>query len=380
MRKKFIFWLCLPAFVGILLIAAFGCTKKGSTPENPIAQVPEVITTDVSKINIFTAESGGNCSDGGAPVTAKGVCWSTSHNPTTDSPKTNDSSGAGSYKSNISGLTPNTTYYLRAYATNRLGTGYGSEVNFTTASISTILSTDSVTAITSKTAQSGGKVSGDGGCQITAKGVCWNTSPNPTIQNYKTVDSSGTGSYISNLTGLTANTSYYVRAYITNSVGTFYGNEVGFTSGQFYIGQNYEGGIIFYIDVTGHHGLIAAASDQGYAQWGCIGTLIGATDTAVGTGQSNTSKIVNACSQTGTAAKICDDLVLNGYSDWFLPSAGELYLMSCHQDVLGGTGEYYWSSTEYSSQDAVMYNFYITGMKIILDKNQGLQTRAIRAF
>lgn len=90
------------------------------------------------------------------------------------------------------------------------------------------LTTTSVTSITSTTASSGGNISDDGGAPVTARGVCWSTSSNPTIANSKTINGSGNGSYLSNITGLTVSTPYFVRAYATNSVGTAYGNEISF--------------------------------------------------------------------------------------------------------------------------------------------------------
>ncbi len=92
------------------------------------------------------------------------------------------------------------------------------------------VTTASVISITQTTATSGGNVTSDGGTTVTARGVCWNTSPNPTTANSKTTDGSGTGAFVSSLTGLTPGTPYYVRAYATNSVGTAYGNEVSFTT------------------------------------------------------------------------------------------------------------------------------------------------------
>jgi len=92
------------------------------------------------------------------------------------------------------------------------------------------VTTDAIIDITPTTATSGGNVTSDGGSPVTARGICWNTSPNPTTANSFTTDGSGTGTFVSNLTGLTANTPYYVRAYATNGVGTAYGNEVSFTA------------------------------------------------------------------------------------------------------------------------------------------------------
>lgn len=92
--------------------------------------------------------------------------------------------------------------------------------------------TDPITSITSTTATGGGNIKSDGGFPITERGVCWSTSQNPTVSDSKTIDGSGTGSFTSNLTGLTINTLYYVRAYATNSKGTMYGNQVSFTTEQ----------------------------------------------------------------------------------------------------------------------------------------------------
>lgn len=92
------------------------------------------------------------------------------------------------------------------------------------------LTTLAATTVTQTTAQSGGIISSDGGATVTARGVCWNTSQNPTTANSKTIDGAGTGSFNSSLTGLLANTIYYVRAYATNNVGTSYGTQSNFTT------------------------------------------------------------------------------------------------------------------------------------------------------
>ncbi|MCH7658220.1 MAG: fibrobacter succinogenes major paralogous domain-containing protein [Bacteroidetes bacterium] len=197
--------------------------------------LPTVTITPISNITENSAQSGGNITDnGGALVTARGVCWSTSSNPTTADSKTTDGSGTGSFTSSITGLTQNTTYYVRAYATNSVGTAYGNEVNFTTSQtiISPTVTTSSASDIAETSATVGGNVTDDGGATVTARGVCWSTSQNPTITDEHTTDGSGTGSFTSSITGLTQNTTYYVRAYATNSVGTAYGNEVSFTTGQ----------------------------------------------------------------------------------------------------------------------------------------------------
>ncbi|RWZ83845.1 MAG: hypothetical protein EO766_17575 [Hydrotalea sp. AMD] len=106
----------------------------------------------------------------------------------------------------------------------------GTDNTPTTNSSLPTLTTSAVTNISGTTASSGGKISSDGGASITQRGVCWSTSQNPTIANNKTSDNSGTGSFSSTINNLTVNTTYYVRAYATNSVGTAYGNQISFST------------------------------------------------------------------------------------------------------------------------------------------------------
>jgi uncharacterized protein (TIGR02145 family) len=193
--------------------------------------LPTVTTTAASSITQTTATSGGNItSDGGAAVTARGVCWATVQNPTTINSKSTDGTGTGSFSSNITGLTANTTYYVRSYATNSQGTSYGTQITFTTGQSLTlpIITTNLASSITQTTATSGGNITSDGGAAVIARGVCWATVQNPTTINSKTTDGNGTSSFTSNITGLTANSTYYIRAYATNSVGTAYGNQQSF--------------------------------------------------------------------------------------------------------------------------------------------------------
>jgi uncharacterized protein (TIGR02145 family) len=195
---------------------------------------PKLTTNSISSVSFTSATGGGNITaDGGASVTARGVCWSTSANPTIAlSTKTLSGTGSGSFSSFITGLTPNTLYHVRAYATNSVGTSYGSELTFTTlATTLPTITTTVITAIANTTANSGGSIGSDGGSAITEKGVCWSTSPNPTISlSTKTNNGTGSGSFTSNITGLTAGVLYYVRAYATNNLGTAYGAQQTFTT------------------------------------------------------------------------------------------------------------------------------------------------------
>ena len=310
------------------------------------------VTTSIISGITFNAASGGGevTSDGNSNITARGVCWSTSASPTISDNHTTDGTGIGTFVSSITGLNPETFYYVRAYATNSLGTAYGTEVTFSTldtplitvsvaslpdfgnvpintssaeqsytvsgnnltadltidaptgfeisltaesdnsvrekpenlrdfgaqiilsptggtVSTTTIyvrfsptgasaysgnithtsvdavtknvavsgtgityatISTESITNITQTTAESGGNITTDGGSFVTARGVCWSTSNDPTLLDDFTTDGDGTGTFVSSLTSLTPDTHYYVRAYATNSVGTSYGDELEF--------------------------------------------------------------------------------------------------------------------------------------------------------
>lgn len=304
-------------------------------------------TSPAGNIAANTATSGGHITNnGGSAVTARGVCWNTSPVPTLANSFTNDGVDTGIFISNLGNLTGGVTYYVRAYATNLAGTAYGNEVTFTTIAGVPFLTTTASSNVTGTTATTGGNITTDNGAAVTARGVCWSSTPGPTTANSITSDGTGTGSYVSSITGLTPGTPYYVRAYSTNSVGTAYGNEIILNPT---IGLAFGGGIIFYIDVTGQHGLISATSDQGTGVQWYNGTYIltGASGTAIGTGQANTTAIVTAQGAGTYAAGICDQMVLNGFSDWYLPSKDELQELYLQQAIVGGfTGNYYWTSSE----------------------------------
>ena len=219
--------ICSFSFFLLVLIGSIAFTAC-----NPNELLPVLTTTEVSAITQTTATSGGNItSDAGSSVTARGVCWSTKANPTIADSKTSDGAGVGSFTSSITGLAANTTYFVRAYATTSVGTAYGSAYQITTDVIlPPVLTTIEVTAITQTAAASGGNITSDGGSSVTARGVCWATTTNPTIAGSKTSDGAGVGTFPSSITGLAASTTYYVRAYATTSVGTAYGNEKSFIS------------------------------------------------------------------------------------------------------------------------------------------------------
>ena len=353
---------------------------------NPVV-LPTLTTNAVSTITRTTAVSGGNVTNnGGAVLISKGICYSTTPNPTIDQNMVEKGTTTGSFSADLTGLTPGTGYYVRAFATNSAGTSYGNEVSFTTSPVLlATLTTTPATAVLTTSATAGGTITNDGGGAISTRGVCFGTSHNPTLTQNVVENGTGTGSFNADLTGLNSATTYYLRAFATNSAGTAYGNEISFTTLPILkIGQSYQGGLIFYLDGTNFHGLIAASGDQSTsAFWGCAGTTIaGSEGIAVGTGLSNTTAILANCPTAGIAAKICADLVLGGYSDWYLPSLDELTLMYSNLK-LSGWGNFaaanYWSSTESSGTNSYLHSFTngVTGSAL---KSNSNRVRAIRTF
>ena len=218
---------------------AYATNAQGTSYGNEIqfitaSIIPSLTTTIASSILSTSATTGGSISsDGGSPVTARGVVWSTDTMLTTSlSTKTVNGSGVGDFISSISSLSSGTIYYIRAYATNAIGTAYGNMLSFKTApkpSLASLTTNVPVSGITAISATCGGNILSDGGSPITARGVVWNTSPGPTVETSpKSINGVGTGPYSSALTPLITNTTYYVRAYATNSSGTAYGNEISF--------------------------------------------------------------------------------------------------------------------------------------------------------
>ena len=309
---------------------------------------PTVTTAEPSNITTNSALCGGNVTDnGGADVTERGICWSLSPNPNINNTIIECGTGIGPFTCNMTDLTNNTKYYIKAYAKNSQGTAYGDEVTFTTEIFPTFqyggntyqvapdpgnsmswvnadsycnnltlhglsgwrlptldeliqmyaernsiggfssyasycsywsstscegnnhnkvnfyysgsidcddydhlvrpirpingstptipsVSTIDPSNITANSATCGGNITESGGATITARGVCWSTTNhNPTTSDYHTTDGTGAGTFTSNITGLTGSTTYYVRAYATNSAGTAYGDPIGFiTSGS----------------------------------------------------------------------------------------------------------------------------------------------------
>ena len=209
-------------------------TLSGSYTNTSCSVTPigvALTTTSVTGITMTTATSGGNItSDGGASVTARGVAWATTSNPTVAlSTKTSDGTGTGSFSSSLTSLTCNTSYHVRAYATNSVGTAYGSDVQFTTSACPAVptVSNTASTSITSIGATLGATVTSLGiPATLTERGICYNTAGSPTLTNGATCVAGTLAqtltAYTVAVTGLIPGTTYKFAGYATNSTGTGY--------------------------------------------------------------------------------------------------------------------------------------------------------------
>lgn len=222
--KRIIFILALFFSVGI-----FSCKSQdyiewagGTCNTNPTA----LITTsapDYSSIYV-----GYTITTGCPTATEQGLCWNTSGSPTTSDSTLPTAVGSGA--DNVTGLSPNTTYYIRVYITSPLGTFYSAEISRTTLSSISVptVTTSTPTNLYYNNATLGGNVILDGDASVTARGICFNTTGTPTISDPIWPMGDGVGLFSAETWNYTCGTTYYVRAYATNSVGTGYGSQVTF--------------------------------------------------------------------------------------------------------------------------------------------------------
>ncbi len=209
-----------------------GLTAMSQVTVELTALAPTVTTADITDITGNSAKGGGTVTDnGGAEVTARGVVWAETSGPTTESNSgmTADGTGTGAFMSTLTGLAANTTYYVRAYATNGSGTAYGEEKSFVTAGLPVLEMTNvDPNKITHNSAECIAEITSDGGSAVTVRGFVWareDVEPNPTLDNNEgSIEAgSGTGTFTATISLASAKTFYYVRPYATNSAGTSYG-------------------------------------------------------------------------------------------------------------------------------------------------------------
>jgi hypothetical protein len=309
--------------------------------------------------------------DGGNTITARGVVWSTSINPTIAlSTKTSSGTGTGTISASLTGLTASTVYYVRTYATHSNGTVYGNEISFTTTGIIPSLTTTNASSININGFTTGGNIISDGGNLVTYRGICWSTSANPTINDNRILSGTGIGTFTITVSNLNASTTYYVRAFATNSAGTAYGTQQTISTSGLVAGTSYLGGKIAYIFQSGDagyvagetHGFIIMNHSMGMqAAFGGYNASTGyfsytGTSMNFGTGRANTQKMSSMT--WNNAAKYVYNVNYDGYNDWYLPSYYEWNKIGPNWTSLGIPYGNYQSSSELDNYNAAYFSVY----------------------
>ena len=203
---------------------------------------PTVVTASVTNVTSSSAMCDGEVTDdGNDEVTERGICWGTNPNPDITGSHASSGTGLGTFTVQMTGLMEATSYYVRAYAINSSGIGYGGEKSITSPTVATL----DVMEITSSSAVCRGEVTDDSEAEVIERGICWGTSPNPDITGSHASSGTGLGTFTVKMTGLMDATTYYVRAYAINCRGTGYGNEKlffphepGVLNGRFSVSNN----------------------------------------------------------------------------------------------------------------------------------------------
>lgn len=234
MRNKSILTVC-SIITCFIIVTIAGCKKDNKEAKPDYSdRYPVIETIPIHDICGIEAQSGGVIiSDGGDVVTQRGVVLTTQGTPTIADAKTSNGAGAGSYESLINNLEYSTTYFVRAYATNKWGTGYGNTLSFTTKKndndkLPTVY-THNYFDVSFNGATCVGGCTYDGGYPILDYGICFSPNENPTINDIKAKgENTGSGYFEANTTQLSDYTNYHYRAYVTNHYGTAYGEDRDF--------------------------------------------------------------------------------------------------------------------------------------------------------
>lgn len=193
-------------------------------------QLPVVKTGEVDAIKENMADGHGEVtSDGGGDqISVRGLCWSTSHNPTISDFYVYAGTGLGRFDCTMSELQADQTYYVRAFAGNSKGIAYGNEVSFTTEPMGALptVAIDELAQINANSFAVSATVSEQGASAVIVRGICWDINPSPDMNSSHESCGEGVGSFSCTVQGLAANTKYYVRAYAMNGHGVAYGEEV----------------------------------------------------------------------------------------------------------------------------------------------------------
>jgi hypothetical protein len=316
-----------------------GGTNYGS--QVTTATLAALSTADQSGATLTSVTGGGDIeAGGGASIFARGIAYGSSENPDISGTKITAGTGTGSFSPTASGLANNTLYHYRAYATNEGGTNYGTDKTATT--LANVSATDDATFISYTSFSTGGTVDVGGDETILERGIVYGTSTNPTkSDNYESAASSGTGSFTVTISSLSPEANYYYRSYAINAGGISYGPQDFFRKTV-----NFNGALYVY-PVDNSTGI----------QW-YNGSYTTTNATSATDGRANTDSIVKYQGEGAYAAYLCDTLNAYGYDDWYLPAKDELNALYDNRASIGGfSSNYYWSSTESSSNYACIQYF-----------------------
>lgn len=236
MKLNYQFFIRITLITSSLILTFSGCSEDDNNVPNQTKtfqpQVPIVETVDMEIVG--ASEAVFECkiqSNGLAEITTRGVCWSKNTNPTISDSKVETDNEFSSNEFRLSMLLPNTQYFIRAFATNSIGTAYGETVSFTTkpASKLTVITKKTGTSYLNSAVWTGyiTDFSYEGSIEY---GLCWSENQNPTLADFHTASQNYISEFSCEWTGLTSNTTYHVRAYATTDLGTTYGNDVAFTT------------------------------------------------------------------------------------------------------------------------------------------------------
>jgi hypothetical protein len=392
-----------------LLFIAFisGCSNDSNnnvTPQEP--EVPEAVlpavTTLEPLINSQRIRFRGNITnEGDNGYQQRGVCWGNNTNPIKGSGNyvVADGSGTGEYFADygllLGDFTMGETYNIRAFVVdNNGGIIYGNNLamnmpnsfTVTMVSITDIIALGGILRanVTSNSSEY---------TTVPHKGFLISTNSTPTLENTsKNEDASNAlGDFVLDHKALSPNTTYYARAYAYNNSNKIIYSDITTFKTVGYRGAS--GGYVFYDKGAVSDGwryMEVSPAELRYSnstlmKFGCTGTSVFQTQRSVGTGKTNTIRILTTCTEANCAAKVCDDYSINGVDDWFLPSVDELGFIYKSLNTLMTLGtsnnQTYWSSSEYSASNAYTYNlYYNTLLGGGVSKSNTNQVFAVRQF